>query len=133
MIERSDVLVIDDNEDLRTAVTLLLQSEGHHVIEAADGQLALDALASSPGFGVIVLDLKMPGMDGATFLEHKSRGAFADVPVVIFSSSPPPGMERFAGVTSVVRKMEGIDGLLAAIRHAEGAAPPAYAPAGSHA
>jgi CheY-like chemotaxis protein len=130
MIERSDVLVIDDNDDLRAALTILLQCEGHHVIEAADGQRALDAMASSPSLDVIVLDLRMPVMDGTTFLQHKAQGAHADVPVVIFSSSPPVGLERFADVSSVVPKLDGIEGLLAAIRHAEGAALPWCAPAG---
>jgi CheY-like chemotaxis protein len=110
------VLIVDDNEDLRDALATLLESEGHLVIEAADGQLALDALASGPSFGAIILDLMMPVMDGVTFLEHQSKGIHADVPVVIFSSSPFSGLERFAAVTSVVLKMDGIEALLAAIQ-----------------
>jgi CheY-like chemotaxis protein len=112
----ANVLIIDDDADLRDSLTTLLQSEGHHVSEAADGRLALLALSSGPSFGLIILDLKMPGMDGATFLEHKSRGAHADVPVVIFSSSSAIGLERFAGVISTVAKIDGSESLLAAIQ-----------------
>jgi CheY-like chemotaxis protein len=69
-------LIVDDNEDLRDTVAVLLQSEGHSVIEATDGQLALDAPASGTSFGLI-LDMMMPVMDGATFLARKAKGAHA--------------------------------------------------------
>jgi two-component system chemotaxis response regulator CheY len=110
------VLIVDDNADLRGAVSLLLQFEGHAVVEAADGQLALDALSAGTRIGVIILDLMMPVMDGRTFLAHKARGDHAAVPVVIFSSSPCQDFAGFAGVIAVVPKLEGIHGLLAAIQ-----------------
>jgi CheY-like chemotaxis protein len=117
-------LVVDDDEDLRDGVAILLRSEGHHVTEAADGRLALDALASGPSFGLIILDLVMPVMDGATFLRHKSKGAHAGVPVVVFSSTTPAiRLEGFDAVASVVPKLDGIDLLLAAIRSTMGATP----------
>ena len=111
------ILVVDDDVDVRGVVLSLLESEGHQVIEAADGRLALDAVASSKTFDLIILDMMMPVMDGATFLEHMSRGPHASVPVVIFSSSPFDGLERFANVNSVVPKLDAIEGLLAAIRN----------------
>lgn len=97
-------------------MALLLQSEGHAVIEAADGQLALDALSTGPHVGVIILDLVMPVMDGRTFLAHKAIGDHAGVPVVIFSSSPCLGFASLAGVIAIVPKLEGIHALLAAIQ-----------------
>ena len=127
MADSANVLIVDDNQDLRETLAVLLQSEGHHVIEAADGRLALDALAGDPSLGVVILDLMMPVMDGPTFLEHKAKSAHASTPVVIFSSSPSVGLEGFAGVVSVVPKIDGIESLLAAIRHAESAAPFPYA------
>lgn len=109
-------LVVDDDTDLRQMLTILLQCEGHHVVEVANGQLALDALASGQRFGVVVLDLAMPVMDGPTFLEHKSRGAHASVPVIIFSSTTPATtLQGFDGVVAVVPKTAGIGGLLAVI------------------
>ncbi|MGE5048530.1 MAG: response regulator, partial [Deltaproteobacteria bacterium] len=94
----------------------LLEFEGHAVIEAADGQLALEALSAGPRIDVIILDLMMPVMDGETFLAQKASGDHAAVPVVIFSSSPHPGFAGFAGVIAIVPKLEGIHGLLAALR-----------------
>ncbi|MGZ6141993.1 MAG: response regulator [Myxococcales bacterium] len=120
MSRRADILLVDDDADQRDTLAGVLRSEGHIVIEAADGQLALDALAARPPFGVIVLDLMMPVMDGPTFLEHKSRGLHTAVPVVIFSSSPFDELEGLAGNTTAVHKADGIDGLLAAIDCATG-------------
>ena len=122
------ILLVDDDADQREAVVVVLRSEGHHVVEAANGQLALDALAagpgpdqlgSGPGFGVIVLDLMMPVMDGATFLAHKARGEHAAVPVVVFSaSSSSVDLHGSAGVFCVVPKQVGMDALLAAVGRA---------------
>ncbi len=123
-------MLVDDNADLRETLALLLRCDGHLVIEAADGQLALDALESATTFHLIILDLLMPVMDGATFLARKAKGAHAAIPVLIFSSSDSVGMEEFGSVVSVVSKMDGIDGLLAAIQRAEGAPPLPHAPAG---
>jgi CheY-like chemotaxis protein len=116
-------LIVDDNGDLRDTVAVLLQSEGHSVIEAADGQLALDALASGPSFDLIILDMMMPVMDGATFLARKAESAHAAITVVVLSYSPCSGIERLAGVFSCGSKLAGIHGLLAAIRSAAGNAP----------
>jgi circadian clock protein KaiC len=113
------ILLVDDDEDLRDAVAALLHSKGHQVIQSANGQLALDALALNPGARLIILDLMMPVMDGLTFLAHKARSAHAGIPVVIFSSSLSLGLDSFADVVSVIHKLDGIDGLLAGIRLAD--------------
>jgi CheY-like chemotaxis protein len=66
------VLVIDDNPAIRDMVSWALELEGYEPAEAAEGQEALDWLQSAAREGrypvVILLDLTMPGMDGATFL-----------------------------------------------------------------
>ena len=116
MVAPARVLIVDDDADLRGAVTRLLQLEGHAVIEAADGQLALDALSAGPRVGLIILDLMMPVMDGATFLAHKAKGDHAAVPVVVFSSSPGQDFAAFADVIAMVPKLEGTVGLLAALQ-----------------
>src|SRR6266850_1154510 len=124
------ILLVDDDTDLRETVALLLEAAGRRVIEAANGRLALNALSSATTFCLVILDLMMPVMDGAAFLAAKARSPHATIPVVIFSASPSIGLEGFAGVVSVVPKLEGIDGLLAAIRSEEAAAPLPYTPAG---
>jgi two-component system chemotaxis response regulator CheY len=109
-------LVVDDTEDIREMVSIALSTEGYSVTEAADGALARAALLAGIAFDVIVLDLLMPIMDGAHFLEWKCGSAFADLPVVIFSSTTPSvRLEGYAGVVEVVAKLDGLTVLLASI------------------
>jgi CheY-like chemotaxis protein len=85
------ILVVDDYEDARKTVRELLEDHGHVVIEAADGQEALNVLVSAPeSVGLIVLDLNMPVMDGWKFL--KLLGNYirlAGIPVLIVTAYPP--------------------------------------------
>jgi len=65
---RPKVLVVDDEEWMRDAVGQILQPEGFEVMTAIDGQTGLEvARQRSPD--VILVDLKMPGMDGIAYLE----------------------------------------------------------------
>jgi len=125
-----NILLVDDAEDMREGVAFCLRSQGHLVVEAENGLVALRALASRTAFRLVVLDLRMPVMDGPTFLVRKAKGDHAHLPVVIFSSSPCTGLDGVAGVVAVVAKTEGIEVLLAAIGRADRASPLPYAPAG---
>ena len=77
------VLVVEDDEPTRTLMVRTLRAAGHTVVEAENGQVALDRLAeASPQ--VIVLDLMMPVMDGMMFLHHlRAMDAYAKVPVIV--------------------------------------------------
>jgi PAS domain S-box-containing protein len=57
------ILVVEDNPDSRESLRLLLQSLGHRVIDAADGQAGL-ALALSEQPDIVLVDLGLPGLDG---------------------------------------------------------------------
>src|SRR5215467_6136184 len=58
------VLIVDDDEDLRHALGYLLRDAGYTVYEARDGHRALERLRDSPGGMVVLLDVRMPGLDG---------------------------------------------------------------------
>jgi len=62
------VLVVDDEEWMRDACAQILQPEGFEVMTAADGQTGLE-LARRQGPDLVLVDLKMPGMDGLAYLE----------------------------------------------------------------
>ncbi len=56
------ILVVDDNEEIRNILHILLESEGYSVIEAPDGQTALSLVDDS--IDLVVLDIMMPGISG---------------------------------------------------------------------
>jgi CheY-like chemotaxis protein len=66
------VLVVDDDADWREFLKLCLEDLGYEAIEAANGQEALDSLAQRH-YGVMLLDLNMPGMSGFEVLERMPR------------------------------------------------------------
>ena len=66
------VLVVDDDADWREFLRLCLEDLGYEAIEAANGQEALDSLARQR-YGVMLLDLNMPGMDGREVLKKMPR------------------------------------------------------------
>lgn len=84
------VLVVDDYDDTRELVRMLLEMQGCKVVEAADGREAVE-YATGDGFNLVLMDLNLPVLDGyeATrqILAHpRSR----HVPVVAFSAQCGP-------------------------------------------
>lgn len=80
------VLLVDDDEALLEALAGLLDSEGYGVVRARNGKEALEKLSTMPAPGVILLDLKMPVMDGWQFLAAREAQALAPrVPIVLLS------------------------------------------------
>jgi CheY-like chemotaxis protein len=82
------VLVVDDDEDIRTTIQQILEEEGYLVRAAANGEEALRILTESASLPrLILLDLMMPVMDGARFRTRQAADPrVADVPVVIISA-----------------------------------------------
>lgn len=66
------MLVVDDDADWREFLKLCLEDLGYEAIEAASGQEALESLARQR-YGVMLLDLYMPGMNGFEVLERMPR------------------------------------------------------------
>jgi CheY-like chemotaxis protein len=120
MAPRAHILLVDDDAGLRGVLGGWLRSRSHVVTEAADGSIALAALASGCGASLIILDLEMPVMDGRTFLVTKARGDHAAIPVIIFSSSSASGLETLPDVIAVVPKCEGLGALMAVLPASEG-------------
>src|SRR2546422_4673573 len=80
------ILLVDDDPDVRTMLTLILQGEGYEVITAADGQEALDRLRSPAPPCLVLLDLMLPVMDGFEFrVRQMEDPKLAPIPVIVFS------------------------------------------------
>ena len=81
-----DVLVVDDDPDIRERVRTALERQGWRVIEAANGKEALEKVMHGPPRAVL-LDLNMPVMDGFAFLHAlREKPGCAHLPVLIFSA-----------------------------------------------
>lgn len=82
-----DILVIEDDEAIRSVLTSYLENEGYTVENCVDGAAALERLEKEK-FGVILLDMAMPGVDGWDFLQLKrANKKIRHVPVIINSAS----------------------------------------------
>jgi two-component system nitrogen regulation response regulator NtrX len=77
------VLIVDDEASIRSSLERLLSFEKFKTFAAADGASALD-IASSERIDIILLDIKMPGMDGLEVL-GKLKELHPDLPVIIIS------------------------------------------------
>src|SRR5438270_1231539 len=83
---RKSVLVVDDHPDTGEVLSRLLQRRGYDAVAALSGEEALARLSGALP-SVIVLDVAMPGMNGAELLRQiRADPRLKDVPVVVFSA-----------------------------------------------
>ena len=113
------VLVVDDEEVLRLGCSRVLSSEGYRVTTAANGQEALEKLASEP-VNVVLCDLKMPVMGALEVLEQVTV-LYPDIPVIIMTGlgTVADAVECMKkGAYDFVTKPFSIDHLCLAVRRA---------------
>jgi DNA-binding NtrC family response regulator len=113
------ILVADDDTTIRTNLRLLLESEGYHVVEAADGEQAGRVLAAGTA-ALALLDLKMPGRGGMDVLrDHQDQ--LEETPVIVItalggSSAAIEAMKL--GAFDYITKPFDLDGVLFTVRRA---------------
>jgi len=118
------VLVVDDEPDVRLIARLVLTAAGFEVREVASGEEALAELAGERAPDVVLLDLRMPGLDGWAVLRRlRTDPALGEVPVVVFtadlSSQAEAPQELRAGDVLITKPFEA-DDLLGAVERALG-------------
>jgi CheY-like chemotaxis protein len=78
------ILIIDDDRVSTTVLERVLGPEGYRIAVANDGVTALDLLAQGQRFEAVILDRRMPGLDGLQVLQHmKATPGIRDIPVVM--------------------------------------------------
>ncbi len=83
----SVILVVDDEEPVRSLLRDTLELDGYEVREAEDGPSALVAFDEARPDGII-LDIMMPGLSGIDVLrEVRSRAGGADIPVILLTAA----------------------------------------------
>ncbi|HET9795395.1 MAG TPA: response regulator [Thermoanaerobaculia bacterium] len=114
------ILAIDDDADFREGLTDVLDELGYRVRTASNGKEALETLRREPVPDVILLDLRMPEMDGRAFRrELAGDERLAEIPLVIVSGSREvEGEARSLGAAAVLPKPFGIQKLLESIKTA---------------
>ncbi len=114
------VLVVDDETDIRQAVSEILADEGYQVAGASDGA---EALAQVRAFHpqLVLLDLMMPGMSGWEFLRaQKGDPELREIPVIVLSALGGERSSIEAAGQGFIEKPFDLDELLQTVRrHAD--------------
>lgn len=116
MLQRPLVLIVDDDDDLRMLLASLVSLLDIDTETAENGVTALEAVARRRP-DVILLDMKMPVMDGWQFVEALSQRQPDPPPVVVITAAPDPA-ERAAevGAQAWLGKPFDTDEVLAKVR-----------------
>ncbi|HET9793788.1 MAG TPA: response regulator, partial [Thermoanaerobaculia bacterium] len=78
------ILIVEDDSRLRSGLGDLLRQNGYEVVAAATGEQGISHLRSETRTDLIVLDLRMPGMNGWQFRSEQRRdSALASIPVIV--------------------------------------------------
>ncbi len=80
------VLVVDDDESIRQFIELALSDDGYDVTCAAEGGAALELATSAPP-NLILLDMRMPGMDGWRFAQAYRKTPRPHAPIVVLTAA----------------------------------------------
>lgn len=101
------ILVVEDEPDLLLLASQMLEELGYAVIEARGGEEALE-LAEPSRVDAVLLDLRMPGIDGWAVLEHlRGTGTISRLPVIVLSAhADPAAVKRSAelGARGYIKK-----------------------------
>jgi CheY-like chemotaxis protein len=122
------ILVVDDDEDIRAVILLLLDMAGYAAVGAADGLEALERIQSRGRPALVLLDLRMPRLNGPGFVGAlRADPALAAVPIVVLSGDAMASeIASSLGVSGCLKKPVDLEDLVGAVdRHCPaGAADP---------
>jgi chemotaxis family two-component system sensor histidine kinase/response regulator PixL len=86
-LQATTILVVDDAVTLRRALSLSLERTGYRVLQARDGQEALEQLQQNPTIQAIICDVEMPNMNGFEFLtKRRETPQFDQIPTLMLTS-----------------------------------------------
>lgn len=110
--ERRLVLVVDDDVEIREMLRIALTEEGYPVLVASDGAAAL-ALVEQQRPGVILLDMRMPVMDGWAFARAYAARPGPHAPILVMTAAVDAGRwAREIGASAAIAKPFDLNHLL---------------------
>jgi len=118
------ILVVDDDDDFREALCEVLSEAGYPVAQAGDGEQALARVAEETP-GIILLDLKMPGLDGWGVMERlRADPKATGIPILILSAYGFEWEAELLGAQGYIPKADvQLDGILERVRKSAGDPP----------
>jgi DNA-binding response OmpR family regulator len=117
------ILVVDDDHDFREALSEVLTEAGYPVQQAENGAVAL-ARVGDEAPGIVLLDLKMPVLDGWGVMERMRGDARSSaVPILILSAYGFEWEAELLGAQGYIPKSVGMDEILERVRKAAGPPP----------
>ena len=93
-MSKGKILVVDDEEDIREVIRLHLEGAGYHIIEAENGEVAIQKLREEDNMvnvGLILCDIRMPKVNGhecTDFLRTEAPG----IPIIVVTGYPDTEM-----------------------------------------
>jgi DNA-binding response OmpR family regulator len=117
MAEQKKILVVDDDMELSDGLRAVLESQGHRVIQARDGQQGKNLVYQEKP-DLVILDMMMPRMGGYPVLEHFRDKADAP-PIIMITANEGSRHKAYAeylGVIDYIRKPFAMERLLEAVK-----------------
>jgi len=116
-------MAVDDTASMRQMITFTLNSAGHNVMEASDGEEALK-IAQENKFDLIITDINMPNMDGITLVEKlRELADYKFAPILMLTTESQESKReqgKKAGATGWIVKPFNPDQLLSVIENVLG-------------
>ena len=116
---KKKVMTVDDSRTMREMVSFTLKGAGYDVVEANDGQMALNALTANK-VDLVIADLNMPIMDGLALIkELRKLPAYRGIPIVLLTTESDDEKKKeakLAGATGWITKPFKQDQLLAVVK-----------------
>ena len=110
-----NILLIEDDVDIRDIIKDALEWEGYHVYTASNGKEGMEMLAEMPAPCLILLDLMMPVMNGWEFADAiETNRSYAQIPIVTISAFSDP--EKRIRANGSIKKPVDLDLLFALVR-----------------
>jgi CheY-like chemotaxis protein len=97
----STIMVVDDDEDIRQMMRVLLEDDGYSVLEAENGQQAIE-IAQTASPDLILMDLSMPVLDGLTATRRmREIDRVSDVPIIAITAHDSPEHRTSASAAGI--------------------------------
>ncbi|ALG72067.1 Fis family transcriptional regulator [Azospirillum thiophilum] len=116
---KKKVMTVDDSRTMRDMVSFTLRGAGYEVVEAADGQQAMNAIATTK-VDLVITDLNMPNMDGLTLIRRlRAIPAHRTLPILMLTTEADEKKKaegRTAGATGWIVKPFNPDKLVSVVQ-----------------